>query len=201
MQPNRRAHDAPAVRGPDAAGPGGDLLPGGRERRDAEGVALPRGLRGAGVRGAAHDRAHRRVRDAADARLRRQAAGLRRSWFKTASTPSDDTAPSARPVPPGALAAPTHPRAPPEHLGSSPRPQEPASGRPKVEESAFNPQAATPRSSPSPSGRAWASRRVRRPLPLSDRPPGPAPPRARCGPSCIKAARPSHAHVHVHVKA
>ena len=40
--------------------------------------------------------------------------------FNMASTPSDDTAPSARPVPPGALAAPPHPSAPPEHLESSP---------------------------------------------------------------------------------
>ena len=37
-------------------------------------------------------------------------------------------------VPPGAPAAPTHPRAPPEQLGSSPPPSEPASGRPTVEE-------------------------------------------------------------------
>ena len=39
-------------------------------------------------------------------------------WCKMASTLSDDTAPSARLVPPGARAAPTHPGAPPGQLGS-----------------------------------------------------------------------------------
>ena len=48
----------------------------------------------------------------------------------------DDTAPSARLVAPQAQAAPTHPRAQFEHLASSPRPQQPASGRPTVEDSA-----------------------------------------------------------------
>ena len=38
----------------------------------------------------------------------------------------DDTAPSARLVPPRAQAAPTHSRAQPEHLGGSPWPPEPA---------------------------------------------------------------------------
>ena len=50
-----------------------------------------------------------------------------------ASTLSDDTAPSASLGHLEAQAAPTHPRAPPEPLGSSPWPQELASGRPKVE--------------------------------------------------------------------
>ena len=52
-----------------------------------------------------------------------------------ASTLSDDTAPSASLDRLEAQAAPTHPRASPEHLGSLPWPQEPASGRPKVEDS------------------------------------------------------------------
>ena len=56
------------------------------------------------------------------------------SWFKMASTLFEDTAPSARLVPPRAQAAPTHPRAQPEPLGSLPWPQELASGRPKVED-------------------------------------------------------------------
>ena len=42
------------------------------------------------------------------------------TWLKMASTLSDDTAPSASPDHLEAQAAPTHPRAPPEHLGSSP---------------------------------------------------------------------------------
>ena len=56
------------------------------------------------------------------------------SWFKMASTLSDDTAPSASLDHLEAQAAPTHPRAPPEPLGSLPWPQELASGRPKVED-------------------------------------------------------------------
>ena len=40
------------------------------------------------------------------------------SWLKMASTLFDDTTPSARLVPPGARAAPTHPRAQPGQLGS-----------------------------------------------------------------------------------
>ena len=55
--------------------------------------------------------------------------------MKMASTLSDDTAPSASLDHLEAQAAPTHPRAPPEQLGGSPWPQQPASGRPKVEES------------------------------------------------------------------
>ena len=51
-----------------------------------------------------------------------------------ASTLSDDTAPSASLDHLEAQAAPTHPRAPPEPLGSLPWPQELASGRPKVED-------------------------------------------------------------------
>ena len=54
------------------------------------------------------------------------------SWLKAAATLSDDTAPSASLDHLEAQAAPTHPRAPPEHLGGLPWPQEPASGRPKV---------------------------------------------------------------------
>ena len=55
-------------------------------------------------------------------------------WSKMASTLSDDTAPSASLDHLEAQAAPTHPRAQPEPLGSLPWPQELASGRPKVEE-------------------------------------------------------------------
>ena len=51
------------------------------------------------------------------------------------STLFEDTAPSAFLGHLKAQAAPTHPRAPPEQLGGSPWPQQPASGRPKVEES------------------------------------------------------------------
>ena len=51
-----------------------------------------------------------------------------------ASTLSDDTAPSASLDHLEAQAAPTHPRAQPEPLGSLPWPQELASGRPKVED-------------------------------------------------------------------
>ena len=46
----------------------------------------------------------------------------------------DGTDPSARLVVPGAQAARKHSRAPPEHLGGSPWPQHPASGRPNVED-------------------------------------------------------------------
>jgi hypothetical protein len=59
----------------------------------------------------------------------------RPSWFEMASTLSDDSAPSASLGQLEARAAPTHPRAPPEHLGSLPWPQEPATGRTKVEDS------------------------------------------------------------------
>ena len=52
------------------------------------------------------------------------------SWRKGPSTLLDDPALSARLVPAGATAAPTHPGAPPEQLGSLPWPQGPASGRP-----------------------------------------------------------------------
>ena len=60
--------------------------------------------------------------------------GVHASWFKMASTLSDDTAPSASLDHLEAQAAPTHPGAQPEPLGSLPWPQELASGRPKVEE-------------------------------------------------------------------
>ena len=59
--------------------------------------------------------------------------GWESSWFKMASTLSDDTAPSASLDRLKARAAPTHPRAQPEPLGGLPWPQELASGRPKVE--------------------------------------------------------------------
>ena len=59
----------------------------------------------------------------------------RPGWCKMPSALSDATAPSASLDHLQARAAPTHPGAPPEHIGGSPRPQEPASGRPKVEES------------------------------------------------------------------
>ena len=60
----------------------------------------------------------------------RLAGGLERgSWFKMASTLSDDTAPSASLDHLEAQAAPTQPRAQPEPLGSLPWPQELASGR------------------------------------------------------------------------
>ena len=55
------------------------------------------------------------------------------SWFKMASTLSDDTAPSASLDHLEAQAAPMQPRAQPEPLGGLPWPQEPGSGRPKVE--------------------------------------------------------------------
>ena len=55
--------------------------------------------------------------------------------MKMASTLSDDSAPSAFLDHLEAQAAPTHPRAPPGPLGSLPWPQQPASGRPKVEDS------------------------------------------------------------------
>ena len=65
-----------------------------------------------------------------------------RSWFEMPSALSDDTAPSASLGQLEARAAPTHPRAQPEPLGSLPWPQELASGRPKVEDfSTFNHQA------------------------------------------------------------
>ena len=57
------------------------------------------------------------------------------SWLKMASTLSDDTAPSASLDHLEAQVAPTQPRAQPEPLGSLPWPQEPATGRPKVEDS------------------------------------------------------------------
>ena len=59
----------------------------------------------------------------------------------------DESAPSARLVPPGAQAAPTHARAPPEQLGSLRWPPQPASGRPKVDESPFHGQVAYHRQS------------------------------------------------------
>ena len=78
-------------------------------------------------------RAHRRPvlgedGGVAECRLRPAPHGW---WEKGRLAKFDDTAPSARQVPAGAEAAPTHPRAQPEQLTSMPRPQKPASGRPK----------------------------------------------------------------------
>ena len=61
-----------------------------------------------------------------------------RSWLKMASTLCEDSAPPASPDCLKAQAAPTLPRAPLEHLGSSPWPQEPATGRRKVDDSPFS---------------------------------------------------------------
>ena len=55
---------------------------------------------------------------------------LRASRLKGPSAPSEDCAPSAFLGHLKARAAPLHPRAKPEPLGGSPRPQEPGSGRP-----------------------------------------------------------------------
>ena len=61
--------------------------------------------------------------------------GCRRaSWLKMASTLCGDSAPSASLDHGEAQAAPTHPRARPQQLGSLPWPPELASGRPKVED-------------------------------------------------------------------
>ena len=91
----------------------------------------------------------------------RLAGGLERgSWFKMASTLSDDTAPSASLDCLKARAAPTHPGAQPEPLGSLPWPQELASGRPKVEDV---PLSTTRRQAPRRQARAGraAARRAR----------------------------------------
>jgi hypothetical protein len=56
------------------------------------------------------------------------------SWLKTLPALPDDPAPSASLDHLSAQAAPTHPRAPTEHIGSSPWPQGRASGRPNVED-------------------------------------------------------------------
>ena len=55
------------------------------------------------------------------------------SWVEVPSALPEDTAPSARLVAPKAQLAPTEPRAQPEPLEGLQRPQELASGRPKVE--------------------------------------------------------------------
>lgn len=57
------------------------------------------------------------------------------SWLNVPPAQLEDTAASARLVPPTAQAASTHPGAPPEQLGSVRRPQSPASSGPKVEDS------------------------------------------------------------------
>ena len=59
------------------------------------------------------------------------------SWFQMPSALPDETAPSASLGHLQAQAAPMHPGAPPEPLGSSPWPQELASGWPKDEEVPF----------------------------------------------------------------
>ena len=56
----------------------------------------------------------------------------RDSCLKPASALSEDIVPFASQDHWKARATPTHPRAQPRHLGSSPWPQQPASGRPKV---------------------------------------------------------------------
>ena len=59
------------------------------------------------------------------------ATGLQHGWLEAASALSDDSAPSASLDRPKAQAAPAHPGAPPELLGSSAWLEEPASGRPQ----------------------------------------------------------------------
>ena len=71
-----------------------------------------------------HRQRHRRT----DHRLRQP------SWLKVPSTLFEDSASSASLDCVKARAAPTHPRAQPEQLRTLPRPQELASGRPKVDE-------------------------------------------------------------------
>ena len=56
------------------------------------------------------------------------------SWLQGPSALPEDSAPSASRDGLKAQAAPTHPGAPPKQLGSSPWPQQPASGRPKLED-------------------------------------------------------------------
>ena len=70
----------------------------------------------------------------------RAGAALRaHSWLKPPSNLSEDTGPSASVDHLKAQAAPTRPRAPPEHHGRSPWPRQPASGRdPKVEHLALS---------------------------------------------------------------
>ena len=77
----------------------------------------------------------------------------RRRWLEVASVPSEHTAPPASLGHRKARAAPTHPGAPPEPLGRSPRPQEPASGRPRVEEGFFS----TRRRSSARASRRWST--------------------------------------------
>ena len=76
------------------------------------------------------------------------ASPTRGSWLQMASTLFEDSAPSASLDCLKAQAAPTHPRAPPEHLGGLPWPRELASGWPKVEDSPLS----TSRPCPSGSG-------------------------------------------------
>ena len=100
--------------------------PGGPDGGGGQGGAA--GLRG-GL-GAAHEGG--RASDADVRSLHLGPLGQRPcSWWKRPSTLSDESAPSARLVAPRAQTAPTDPGAPPQQLGSSPWPQQPASGRPK----------------------------------------------------------------------
>ena len=64
------------------------------------------------------------ARDLMNAYVDMRRLGASKSWLKVPSTLFDDTAPSARLVPPRAQAAPTQPGAPPEQLGGLPSPQE-----------------------------------------------------------------------------
>ena len=98
------------------------------------------------------------------------------SWLKMASTLFEDPAPSARLVPPGAQAAPTHPRAQPEHLGSLQWAEQLASGHPKVEDF---PLSGTCASAPFSSGSNGTHRRHRSPCSHSPSPSSPCPPASR----------------------
>ena len=69
-------------------------------------------------------------------RLCTQLLGGRASWCNIAPALLDAAAPSVRLEPLRAQAAPRHSTAPHAQLGASPWPQQPASGRPKVDDSA-----------------------------------------------------------------
>ena len=79
---------------------------------------------------------------------------LPRGWLKVPPALPDDTAPSASLDHLRAQAAPEHPRLKPEPLGSLPRPQEPCSGRSKVED--FPLSTSRPRR---PGARRWREQR------------------------------------------
>ena len=67
------------------------------------------------------------------AAARHDLVGTPVSWWKVPSDPVEDGTPPASPDHLEARGAPTHPGAPPQQLGGVPWPQQPASGRPKVE--------------------------------------------------------------------